>query len=95
MAEMKKCFSFQNGFYYEEFKDMCNSFKKVKLHSKMKSDLLLTDYIFCLAMRRISIDKRSILKRLAASVFDFQVRSSVIGTGKIHPERYSLFLSFS
>ena len=83
MAEMKKCFSFQNGFDYEEFKDMCNSFKKVKLHSKMKSDLLLTDYIFCLAMRRISIDKRSILKRLAASVFDFQVRSSVIGTGKI------------
>ena len=47
MAEMKKCFSFQNGFDYEEFKDMCNSFKKVKLHSKMKSDLLLTDYIFC------------------------------------------------
>ena len=27
MAEMKKCFSFQNGFDYEEFKDMCNSFK--------------------------------------------------------------------
>ena len=51
-------FSFQNGFDYEEFKDMCNSFKKVKLHSKMKSDLLLTDYIFCLAMRRISIDKK-------------------------------------
>ena len=37
MAEMKKCFSFQNGFDYEEFKDMCNSFKKVKLHSKMIS----------------------------------------------------------
>ena len=55
MVEMKECFSFRNGFDYEEFKDMCNSFKKVKLHSKMKSDLLLTDYIFCLAMRRISI----------------------------------------
>lgn len=73
MVEMKKCFSFQNGFGYEEFRDICNSFKKARLYSKMKPDLLLTDHIFCLAMKRISIDKRSIPKRLVASVLDSQV----------------------
>lgn len=78
----RESFSFNNGFNFKEFKDLCKLFSEVKLYKFVKSDLLLTDYIFCLAMKRIFIDKKSILKRLLASIFNFQVQSYTIGTGE-------------
>lgn len=76
-------FHFENGYNFSEYKEMCNCFKGLKLSGigKMKINLLLADYIFCIATNRIHVDKVSRVKRILALMFNYSLKKEKIGSG--------------
>ncbi len=68
-----KAFAYQNGYTYEEYKQMCDSFKDVRLPfvKDIPVQYLLADYVFCVSQNRIQTGAKNVFKRYLGSFFTY------------------------